>query len=308
MTTTVKVPVPKNLQGKVIGKGGATLQDIESDYPGVNVTVPKRDDPSEFVTISGPPDAVRHAQRRVMDICGLLQDESAEARKKAQSLFDEADKLFDKMKKTKDKNEKNRLRNQAENIRNQAFDEQKKAAKKIFRAKNSGYGNDQMDLHGLQVKEALGFVEERLRVVDKDLRSGALPTLTIITGAGHHSKNNKALIKPQVMELLKKKGYPFTLDASGGEVLVSFANRPPTTTTPQRPPKKEQKKDQPRKRGFLGFLISCICGASAAAASTVTEPPARQQGGQATTGATGAQAQRAPASQQEAQQQNVATV
>ena len=79
---TKDVQVPKNLHGKIIGKQAATLKDIESDYPGVKVTVPRRNDPSEFVRLAGPEDAVRRAERRVLDIAGVLSDEAAAERKK----------------------------------------------------------------------------------------------------------------------------------------------------------------------------------------------------------------------------------
>ncbi len=56
-STRLVVKVPKELHGKVIGKGAATLKDIESDY-GVRLIVPKRDDPSDDVVIEGTPDSV----------------------------------------------------------------------------------------------------------------------------------------------------------------------------------------------------------------------------------------------------------
>jgi hypothetical protein len=56
-TTRLVVKVPKELHGKVIGKGAATLKDIESDY-GVRLIVPKRDDASDQVVIEGTPEAV----------------------------------------------------------------------------------------------------------------------------------------------------------------------------------------------------------------------------------------------------------
>ena len=52
-TVTKDVRVPKSLHGKIIGKKAATLKDIESDYPGVKVIVPQRNDPSEIVRLAG---------------------------------------------------------------------------------------------------------------------------------------------------------------------------------------------------------------------------------------------------------------
>jgi DNA-nicking Smr family endonuclease len=61
-----------------------------------------------------------------------------------------------------------------------------------------------IDLHGLYVEEAVGFVKERLESLKN---SGK--TLSIITGAGNHSKD-KALIKPKIFDMIKQFGYTYT--------------------------------------------------------------------------------------------------
>mmetsp|Transcript_15808 Transcript_15808/g.18450 ORF Transcript_15808/g.18450 Transcript_15808/m.18450 type:complete len:334 (+) Transcript_15808:80-1081(+) len=272
---SVVIKVPKKLQGKVIGRAGATLKDIESDYPGVDVVVPGRDSDSEDVIVKGPADAVKHAERRILDICGMLKDNSGAARDKARKLFDEADELFKKAKAANSKEERDELYKQAHAKKDEAHAANKEAAKAIFRSKNSGYGNDQMDLHGLYVKEAMDLVKDRLDLVDKDLRSGGLPSLTIITGAGHHSDNNKAKIKPQVIDLLRERGYPFVEEE--GQLIISFTDAsgqaPPQvsapvqqpTTTPQDSSHKPQQQDQNQQdqqeekpSTFMGLFCSCL--------------------------------------------------
>jgi len=226
------VQVPKDMHGKVIGRGAATLKDIQSDYPGVRVTVPKRDDPSDEIVIEGPPTAVAAAKARVLDICGMAPNVAGAARAEAQRLYDEADALFEQARAASGE-ERSRLYDLAHAKRREAEAAQLAAARKIFEAKNLGYGNEQMDLHGLHVKEALTMVEERLVAVDSDLRSGALPSLTIITGFGHHSDNNRAKIKPEVARILTERGYPFEADDAGGLFIVSFEHAEPAAPEPQ---------------------------------------------------------------------------
>ena len=57
-----------------------------------------------------------------------------------------------------------------------------------------------MDLHGLEVVEALGFVKSRLAA---DAAAGR-PSLVLIYGAGHHSAAGQK-IKPAVMALLAER-------------------------------------------------------------------------------------------------------
>merc|ERR1712232_1186542 len=110
------------------------------------------------------------------------------------------------------------------------------AAAAIFKAKNSGYGKDQMDLHGLYVNEALSYLSDRLDATDELLRKGELE-LTIITGAGHHTEQGKARIKPEVIKLLHERGYPFTEQPGGGILIVSFGEKPETIPTHPTSPK-----------------------------------------------------------------------
>mmetsp|Transcript_18151 Transcript_18151/g.29456 ORF Transcript_18151/g.29456 Transcript_18151/m.29456 type:complete len:304 (+) Transcript_18151:119-1030(+) len=270
-TKRLVIQVPKNLHGKVIGRGRATINDIESDYPGVKVIMPRRDEDTEDVVLEGPPDAVKRAHNRILDICNMAPDHSGGARKKAQALYDQADELFDRSKKASSRDEKQRLKQMAFDKKAEAEKEQKIAAKKIFAAKNDGYGRDQMDLHGLYVQEAVDFVEERLRQVDSDLRSGNLESLTIITGAGHHSDSNGPKIKPKVVALLREKGYPFEEDPAGGQFVVAFetptkagvappkAPEPVTMGGEQRPMEPTQQGSQEEDASFTALCCKFLC-------------------------------------------------
>lgn len=65
----------------------------------------------------------------------------------------------------------------------------------------------ELDLHGLYVDEALDATEDFLTYWSK--KAGTRETVLIITGAGNHSEGQKAVIRPQVASLLKKKGLQY---------------------------------------------------------------------------------------------------
>ena len=209
-TVTRDVRVPKNMHGKIIGKQAATLKDIESDYPGVKVSVPQRSDPSEFVRLTGPEDAVKRAERRVLDIAGVLSDEAAAERKRADEMRREKDRLFDEANKASGA-KRHALLDAAHAKKRQLEEEEAAAAKRIFKKKNSGYGLEQMDLHGLHLDEAMERVRERLKRVE----AGDVPSVELITGAGHHS-DGKAKIKPAVEALLKEKSSTLSYEPMSG--------------------------------------------------------------------------------------------
>ena len=87
----------------------------------------------------------------------------------------------------------------------------------IYHHRNDGKGEYYLDLHGLYVEEAIGFLDERL----KKLESAKGKDLELITGAGHHSADHVAHIKAKVIEVLKSKGVRFS-EKNVGELLVHF--------------------------------------------------------------------------------------
>jgi len=60
----------------------------------------------------------------------------------------------------------------------------------------------EIDLHGLFLDEALEATKDFLKHWTKQAKK-ELTIVLIITGAGHHSENNKAVIRPKVEELLQ---------------------------------------------------------------------------------------------------------
>lgn len=245
---TKDVHVPKNMHGKIIGKQAATLKDIESDYPGVKVTVPRRNDPSELIRLAGPEDAVRHAERRVLDIAGVLSDEAAAERKKADELRRDKDRLFEEANKASGPR-RHQLLDAAHAKKRELEEEEEKAARRIFKRKNTGYGLDQMDLHGLHLDEAMAHVSERL----KRLEAGDVASVELITGAGHHSEGHRAKIKPAVEALLKERastlGYEAMPGGGGFKVYKAVGGVPAQVEV----------EAASGGGGFLSLLLSC-CG------------------------------------------------
>lgn len=72
-----------------------------------------------------------------------------------------------------------------------------------------------MDFHGYFVQEALEVLEE---ILQQDV---GVKFLKIITGAGKHSVDGKAKIKPAVREYLTKHGFRFN-EPNNGVIVVSL--------------------------------------------------------------------------------------
>ncbi|KAI7830604.1 hypothetical protein BC939DRAFT_438499 [Gamsiella multidivaricata] len=68
----------------------------------------------------------------------------------------------------------------------------------VFRVNNSSRPSNELDLHGLKVREALDITRERLNRFIKNKE----PNLIIIVGRGKNSLNGVAKIKPAVIELV----------------------------------------------------------------------------------------------------------
>ena len=97
-----------------------------------------------------------------------------------------------------------------------------KAAAAAFAAKNARVGDDEIDLHGLQVSEALERTRQR---IESCLKTGQT-RLVIIHGKGSHSVDGIAKIKPAVQAMLVdyKTRISYELDTPNeGCITVHFA-------------------------------------------------------------------------------------
>lgn len=260
--------VPKAYHGKVIGRQQATKKDIESDY-GVVITMPNRDNAQdETITIQGSTQvSVDAAENRILDICGMGKQDAGRA--KLNQLDSEMDQAFAHAKSLSNGPERTAAYAKANQLKAQYDQERASQAKKVFEAKNLGYGDDQMDLHGLSVKDAEEAVNQRLDKVKAKLeRNDGQFVLSIITGFGHHSDNNVAKIKPAIMDLLTERGFRYQLDDSQGTLLVDgTTSGKASTPAPARAAPTSHKSNAPKEDEssdvftLLLQLFSCCLGA-----------------------------------------------
>jgi DNA-nicking Smr family endonuclease len=266
------------MHGKVIGKGAATKKDIESDY-GVTLTFPPRDDADNGdIIVEGSASSCENAKARILDICGLSNNADVEdARNRVNALRARKDELFRRAYDAPRGPERDDLFRQANALKDQVEAAEDEAALHIFRVKNRGYGDDQMDLHGLTVEAAEKFVNQRLDKVAPYFSRNEGFVLSIITGIGNHSENHVAKIKPAIWELLRKRGFSHQMDDTGGIILVTGlegSGVPTHAFTPNQPqggpttnsgaPRPQQQ--QPGQEGLDAFfanlfeLIACCFG------------------------------------------------
>jgi DNA-nicking Smr family endonuclease len=85
----------------------------------------------------------------------------------------------------------------------------------ILHLRNHGKPADTLDLHGQYVEEALSFTKQRLKELRNINNAQRTSSLLIITGAGHHSEDGRAKIRPAVLNFLRKKGYSFKEEGPG---------------------------------------------------------------------------------------------
>ncbi|CAG8604429.1 1502_t:CDS:2 [Acaulospora morrowiae] len=96
-----------------------------------------------------------------------------------------------------------------------------KAVEIIFTANNENRPNDEIDLHGLFVKEALEKTKQKIEYCEKL----NIDHLTIIVGRGNHSQDGIAKLKPAIAELMEKYQLSCTQDKPTiGCLYVEFGN------------------------------------------------------------------------------------
>ncbi|KAF6063643.1 Smr domain family protein [Candida albicans] len=108
------------------------------------------------------------------------------------------------------------LSEESKRVLAQAEECNRKAAEYVFRENNEDSGPDEIDLHGLYVKEAEWILERRIYYAVKTNQSH----LNVIVGKGLHSANGVAKIKPAVDELCDQVGLNHYIDKKNSGVLV----------------------------------------------------------------------------------------
>jgi len=125
-------------------------------------------------------------------------DEHAKSRGK---YFEESQAAFKRGDKAEAKTLSDKGKAEAEKMK----EANKQASDIVFKSKNRSQPPDSIDLHLLYVDEAVERTAARLEQVRKQKGDH----LIVIHGAGHHSKDNKQLIKPAVVKMLNEKGIKF---------------------------------------------------------------------------------------------------
>ena len=87
----------------------------------------------------------------------------------------------------------------------------------IFQHRNEGAEKTYIDLHGLRVKEALGFLQKRL---SRFLANDTADKLECVTGAGNHFPGQLAKIRPAVSQLCQRAGLQCQDDDNPGTFII----------------------------------------------------------------------------------------
>jgi hypothetical protein len=82
-----------------------------------------------------------------------------------------------------------------------------------------------IDLHGLSYDESKIIISKKINDVERKRMDGVYDpslrfVLNIITGVGHHSKNNQAVLLPKLSAYLKKMNYRIKIDVDKGVIKV----------------------------------------------------------------------------------------
>lgn len=141
-----------------------------------------------------------------------LRAQADEAYKKRSHLSLESQKAF----KRGDKARAHDLSEQAKAALQQAENYNRQAAEYVFRENNSDSAGDEIDLHGLYVKEAEYILQQRLSAAIRSNQSH----LRVIVGKGLHSANGIAKLKPAIDQMCDDCHLRHHIDPKNTGVLV----------------------------------------------------------------------------------------
>lgn len=97
----------------------------------------------------------------------------------------------------------------------------RQAAEFVFRENNADSAGDEIDLHGLYVKEAEWILQKR---IGECIRTGQ-SHLKVIVGKGLHSQNGVAKLKPAIDDMCDETGLKHYIDSKNqGVLVIDFAN------------------------------------------------------------------------------------
>lgn len=141
-----------------------------------------------------------------------LRDEADRLYQRRQQLSNQSQQAY----KQGDKARAKDLSDQAKQVGSQAEDKNFEAALFVFRENNADSAPDEIDLHGLFVKEAEAILRRRIQ---EAVQNNQLH-LRVIVGKGLHSKGGIAKLKPAVDQMCDDNNLKHFIDPKNAGVLV----------------------------------------------------------------------------------------
>eukprot|EP01086_Lenisia_limosa_P012448 TRINITY_DN40787_c0_g1_i1.p1 TRINITY_DN40787_c0_g1~~TRINITY_DN40787_c0_g1_i1.p1 ORF type:complete len:378 (-),score=139.88 TRINITY_DN40787_c0_g1_i1:84-1217(-) len=236
---TRDVVVDKEYQSLVVGKGGSTIKEIRESVPGLDIEMPKGDD--NPIVVIGTEEMCDIGEEMILNVVQKVssnvegrnelfektQAEVSRLAKLRQEKFSAANKAFaegDKEKAKQLSEEGNKLSGDIEEARLHSaevvFDHVNKDRKVL--PTEDGETID-IDLHGLQVDQAVAITLKRASLMMDEMKSKGFKTIVykVITGRGSHSAGGVALIRPRIKEELEVIAPPVD-DSDVGAMIVTL--------------------------------------------------------------------------------------
>ncbi|EGV66775.1 hypothetical protein PSN45_002914 [Yamadazyma tenuis] len=154
-------------------------------------------------------------------------------RAQAEQLYQKRNKLAQQSQaayKAGNKQKAHQLSEQSKQVLDEAEHYNRQAAEYVFRENNTDSAQDEIDLHGLYVKEAEYFLQ--LRIV-QEVRTNQ-SHLNVIVGKGLHSKNGIAKLKPAIDDMCDESRLTHRIDPHNSGVLQIDLSKTSINQLPQR--------------------------------------------------------------------------
>jgi len=177
------------------------------------------DPPSLSLPVSAPPaKKQRKEQPFVIDQVGTLRNQASTHHDKVVQFAKRSQEAYQKG----EKKEAHTLSEEKKSWQKKQDDANRRAAKLILEPQK-WQTSGEIDLHGLYLDEAMDATLEFLKHWSK--KASSRETVLIITGAGNHSDNNKAVIRPKVEELLQEQCLEYEAVHGNGAFRVTLKPR-----------------------------------------------------------------------------------
>ena len=148
------------------------------------------------------------------------QPEYVDLRNQARAAGDKMGQCFDKASsayKSGDGGRAKELSNEGNSHKEERNRLNKQAADWIFEKNNLDNRRDEVDLHGLYVKEAIEKTDQAIA----NARASNINPLKVVVGRGTHSKNHVSKMKPAIEEMMRKQNLRCKVDPdNAGQLLV----------------------------------------------------------------------------------------